>query len=56
MDMKWYGIVLINSLILSSLTNTQQIVRYQNTLSFPLIVKSRVPQGSILRPLFLSII
>ena len=44
-----------NSSIRSYLTNRKQIVVYENTLSIPLIVKSRVPQGSIFGPLLFSI-
>ena len=44
-----------NSLIRSYLTNRKQIVEYDNILSNPLIVKSVVPQGSVLGPLVFSI-
>ena len=51
-----YGVLgKANSLIRSYLTNRKQIVVYENTLSIPLIVKSGVPQGSILGSLLFSI-
>ena len=51
-----YGVLgKANSLIRSYLINRKQIVVYENTLSILLIVKSGVPQGSIVGPLLFSI-
>ena len=54
--LSYYGIrSTANSLIRCYLTNRQHIVEYENALAFPLTVKSRVPQGFILWPLYFFI-
>ena len=54
--LQYYGIhVISNSLLRSYLTNRFQYVQFKNSESYLLEIKTGIPQGSILGPLFFSI-